>query len=104
MQTLTAFFFLHATRRWLDLSRAERAHALDTQLRPLLAAHPSVQLRYFDAEAWSAEVSDVMLWQYTDPVAFFDLVEALRDTPLWGGWFEVRQILHAIEDGYLRAA
>ena len=93
---------VRATTAWLALTPDERFAFIDATVRPLLTAHPAVSLRYFDAEAYNARVSDVMMWQTSVPAAYVAVVEGLRETPFWGTYFEVEELIPAIEDGYAR--
>jgi len=98
----TIFFLLHATPRWLALSPAARDGFVRDELRPILARHPAVRLRYFDAEAYCAATSDVLMWETDDDRAYRAVVEALRETAFWGGYFEVREIIPCVEDDFAR--
>lgn len=98
----TVFFLLQATATWLALTPHAKDAFVRERLRPLLAEHAGVRLRYFDAEAYSARASDVLMWQFHDERAYQRLVEALRETPFWGVYFEVREIVPCVEDGFAR--
>jgi Darcynin, domain of unknown function len=43
-----------------------------------------------------------MMWTVTSMDDYNSIVEALRETLFWDAYFEVRQILPAIEDQYAR--
>ncbi len=95
-------FFMHlrTTTAWLKLSPKDRFAFVGEVIRPLLAKHPKVSMRYFDAEAFSAEVSDVILWETADVMAYQAVVEDLRETMFWGTYFEVVGIVASVENGY----
>jgi Darcynin, domain of unknown function len=58
-------------------------------------------MRYFDAEAFSASCSDVMMITTSDLQQYYDFIETLRDSPMFAlPYFRVVQIVPAIEDGY----
>ncbi len=99
-QRHSIFMTLKATPAWLALPPAQRFGFLDATIRPLLAAHPAVALRYFDAEAYSAQVSDVALWETDDLAAYHSVVEALRETRFWDDYFAVVAIIPSIESGF----
>lgn len=99
---LTAFFLLKTTAAWLAQSPAERDDFVTKVLRPILARHPTVQLRYFDAEAYCARTTDVLMWSFEKTSEYHALVEELRETAFWGPYFKVRQILVCTEDGFAR--
>ena len=96
----TIFMCLHATRAWLDLEPQARFAFLDETVAPLLRKHSAVTLRFFDAEAFHAHTSDLAMWQTHDLHAYQDLVEDLRDTAFWNHYFEVRDIVPALENAY----
>jgi hypothetical protein len=100
--TINHAFFMHVrtTREWLKLPPRDRFAFLDEVIRPLLAKNPQVTMRYFDAEAFSAEVTDVLLWETADVMAYQAVVEDLRETMFWGGYFDVVAIVASVENGY----
>lgn len=96
------FVHLRALPSWLALPRARRRTLAGRHLGGALARHPAVAVRHFDAEAFSADCSDVMLAESGDPLAYYHFMEDLRDSPLLAvPYFEVVRIVPAIEDGYL---
>jgi hypothetical protein len=96
-----AFFMLVlATPEWLQLTPPARFGWLDEVIRPLLAAHPGVSMRFFDSEAFNSRYSDVLLWETSDVLAYQALVEELRETAFWGTYFEVVEIVASIENAY----
>lgn len=102
--TVRYAFFLHlrALPQWLRLPRSERGVLAQQHLLNLVPRYEGrLTLRHFDAEAFSAPCSDVMLVETADPVLHYDLMERLRDSPLiTHPYFEVLQIIPTIEDGY----
>lgn len=101
-RTYTFFMLLKTRPAWLALSRPERRAFRDRHLVPVFQRYPEVKTRYYDAEAFSARCSDVMVFEARDPRQYQFLVDALRDTPLFGApYFEVIDIVPAVEDGYL---
>lgn len=95
------FFLLRATPAWLRLSREQRRAMSAEHLAPLFAGQQAVRMRYFDAEAFSAVCSDVMMIETDDPRHHYFLMERLRDSPMFTvPYFEMEQIIPAIEDGY----
>jgi hypothetical protein len=58
-------------------------------------------MRYFDAEAFSAHCSDVMMISASDLQQYYDFVETLRDSPMFAvPYFRLVQIIPAIEEGF----
>jgi len=96
------FLLLRATPAWLRLSREQRRAKSAEHLTPLLAGNESVRMRYFDAEAFSAACSDVLMIEVDDPKHHYFFMERLRDSPMITiPYFEVEQIIPSIEDGYV---
>jgi chlorite dismutase len=97
----TLFLMLEATEAWLRLPRDERRHLSDTHVGGALQRFPALRLRYFDAEAFTADCSDVMLIEADDLTAHYDFMEMLRDSPmLTVPYFRIVRIIPAIEDGF----
>jgi hypothetical protein len=95
-------FFMHVrtTTAWLKLVPQQRFAFLDDVIRPLLKKHPNVSMRFFDAEAFSADVTDVLLWETASVMAYQAVVEDLRETAFWGTYFEVVAIVASVENAY----
>lgn len=98
----TIFMLTRATRAWLALSPPERFAEVDRLVRPVLTAHPDVKLRFFDAEWYSARVSDVMMWETSNLDSYRSVVETLREGPVWGVYFEITDILPSIENAFAK--
>lgn len=94
---LFLFMHLRATRAWLDLDTPSRRAFFRNTLQPLLSQTPQITLRYFDTEAFNADVSDLILWQTTSLASWSWLCDQLRDTLFWDHYFTVTQILPALE-------
>jgi hypothetical protein len=97
---LFVFFLLQTRPAWLAKTPTERDRFMRDTLLPLLDRRRGVKLRYFDAEAYSAAVTDVLMWQVTVEADYRALVEDLRETRFWGHYFDVLQILPTVEDGF----
>jgi hypothetical protein len=92
------FILLRATEQWLRLSREARRRLSDEHVGTALRQLPALKLRYFDAEAFSADCSDIML---TDLQQHYDFIERLRDSPLvTAPYFEFVKVVLTIEDGF----
>jgi hypothetical protein len=94
------FMLVKTTIAWLQLSAKERFEFLETAISPLLKKHPSVKMRFFDAEAFSAHYTDVLMWEAPEVKDYQFLVEELRETLFWGTYFEIVEIVPAIENAY----
>ena len=98
----TVFVHLTARPAWLALSRDDRHRVIDEEVAPALADHPQVAVRWYDAEAFNASPSDVLVATTTDLRAWNHLVERLRDTSMWSvPYFDVDAILPTVEDAYV---
>lgn len=98
----TIIITMTATPAWLTLSRAERNHFTTTILQPLFAQWSDrVQVRFFDAEAFTARCSDVAIFTTLDLKAYYFLMEQLRDTPLFAQpYFTLNDVIIGLENGY----
>jgi hypothetical protein len=96
----TVFMHVRTTVPWLALAPSDRFGWLGQEIVPILQRHPRVRLRFFDSEAFSAEITDVLMWETDDVMAYQALVEELRETQFWGHYFEIRTILPAIENAF----
>jgi hypothetical protein len=98
----SVFMLLKTTPEWLALSPQGRFAFLREDIQPILRAHPTVRLRFFDAEGFNARVSDLALWETEDLGAYQSVVEALRETAFWDRYFGVQEIIPALENAYAR--
>jgi hypothetical protein len=96
----TIFMLVKTTNVWLALSPPERFAFLDTDINPILQAHPLVKMRFFDAEAFNSRVTDVILWETSDLGQYSSVVERLRESRFWGLYFEVVEIIPGVENAY----
>ncbi len=95
------FILLQATDAWLRLQRTERNALTARHVAGSLARYPALRLRYFDAEAFSANCSDLILIETDDLTQYYDFMETLRDSPLIAApYFEIVQIIPSIEEGF----
>lgn len=99
-QPYSIFMLLKTTSTWLSLSPDQRFAFLETDIRPILKAHPEVKMRFFDTEGFNSRVTDVMIWETEDLSAYQAVVEALRESDFWDTYFEIVEILPGIENGY----
>jgi Darcynin, domain of unknown function len=96
----TIFVFLRALPAWLALPREQRRALAEANVAAALKGS-GVALRHFDAEAFTAICSDISLFEADDLIAFYAVMERLRDSVLFTKpYFELVQIIPAIEDGF----
>ncbi|EPS2709483.1 darcynin family protein [Cronobacter turicensis] len=101
-ETVTLFMLVKANRRWLDASADERQRNIATHLAPLLSQYQgALRLRYFDTEFYSARISDIWMWEAESHAVWQAFTEALRDTPFWNDFFEIKEILQGVEAQHL---
>lgn len=102
MQTRYAFFIqLKALPTWLRLSRDRRRQVADACLGAAMGRCPSLRVRHFDAEAFCAPCTDLMLVETTEPREHYAFMEHLRDSALLTEpYFDVLAIIPTIEEGY----
>ena len=93
---------LKYSKDWLVMSRDERNRFNERNVVPILTRyHGKVGARFFDAEAFSAEASDFVLFEFNDPKNYYFLMEELRDSELFTKeLLTIKGILMGIEDGY----
>ncbi|MCV2367854.1 darcynin family protein [Roseateles oligotrophus] len=97
----TCFMLVNALPAWLRLSRGQRAEVFAQEVLSLLPQHPGIQMRHFDAEAYSAVCSDVLMLQVPDTKALHFFIEGLRDSAIYTTpYFEIVHIIPTWEDGY----
>lgn len=96
----TIFMFVRTTPAWLALSPPERFAMIRRHVSPVLEAHRGVSMRYFDSEWYSARITDIMVWEASDLAIYRSAVEALRETPIWDVYFQITEIVPAIENAY----
>jgi hypothetical protein len=101
--TFTVFMHVKTTQAWLALSPERRFAFLGETIEPILGKHRAVRMRFFDTEFYSAEVTDVIVWETKDLAQYQSIIEALRETPFWGQYFEVVSILPGVENAYADA-
>jgi Darcynin, domain of unknown function len=101
-RSINHVFFMHVrtTNEWLALTPKDRFAFLENVVRPLLARHPQVTMRFFDSEGFCASVTDVVMWESPEVMAYQAVVEELRETKFWGTYFDVVQIIASIENAY----
>lgn len=61
----------------------------------------TVSFRFYDAEAFNARISDVLVITADSPQAYYFTIERLRDTPLIAErYFRIVEIVPAYENGF----
>jgi hypothetical protein len=98
----TVFVLYRALPAWLALSRSQREAFFARKAAPILAKYEAeVEVRLFDAEAFHAQVSDVMTITCNDLRAYYFFMEALRDTELFSKpYIELKDVIISLENGF----
>ena len=99
--TYTVFVLYQALPAWLTLSRPQRGAFFARKATPVFARYAKeVQVRLFDAEAFHAQVSNVMVISCNDLNNYYFFMEALRDTELFSKpYIELKDVIISREDG-----
>ena len=102
MKTLvfTIFLMLQTQGPWLDKSPEERFAFLETTVKPILMKHPDVSMRFYDSEFYNSRVTDVAVLETANLDSYHSFVEDLRETPFWGRYFDVVEVIPAVENAY----
>jgi hypothetical protein len=96
----TFFMLVKTTTIWLQFDMQQRFDFLEDTIKPILKKHPAVKMRFFDSEAFSGRFTDVLMWETTAVKDYQSLIEDLRQTLFWGTYFEIIEIVPAIENAY----
>jgi hypothetical protein len=96
----TIFMLVKTTAEWLKLKPSERIEFARNLLEPLLQKYASVKMRFFDGEAFNARVTDILVWETSDLKQYEYLVENLRESLFWETYFEIVEIIPAVENAY----
>ncbi|MBT9384012.1 hypothetical protein KM176_09100 [Pseudooceanicola sp. CBS1P-1] len=95
--TQTYFLLLTALPAFLAIPRTRR----DAAAWEAVAASGLTGVRFFDAEAFSARCSDVMMVEGMTPEAFHRAIEHLRDGPVFTTpWFRLEDVVVTLENGH----
>src|ERR1700743_1815216 len=98
---VTVFMLVKTTPEWLGFNVDRRFAELAQHVEPVLKKHAErVRLRFYDVEFYSARVTDMWVWEVAEHHAYELVVEALRETPFWDRFFQIVEILPAVENAY----
>jgi hypothetical protein len=94
------FMLVKTTTTWLQIPVKERFEFQKQIIAPILEKYPSVKMRFFDSEAFSGHFTDVLMWETSEIKDYQFLIEELRETLFWGTYFEIIEIIPAIEQQF----
>src|SRR5579875_1986315 len=101
--SLTVFMLVKTQPVWLEFPVAKRFAEGDKYLKPILQKHAgTVTLRMFDTEFYATRVTDLWIWETTSRHAYELVVEELRETPFWDNYFNIVELLPAVENAAAR--
>lgn len=96
----TVFMMVRTMPTWLALSRKRRSEIADKAFETALA-DTGVQMRYYDAEAFTASCTDIMVFDTDDLDAYYFAIERLRDSEIFTvPYFEVVEVILTKQDGF----
>jgi Darcynin, domain of unknown function len=104
LRSFHIFVLVKTTRHWLDLKVEQRHAFLEGEMRPLLRQRPELRVRWFEPEFFTTRASDILLCETEDLSAWAWFCDQLRDTRFWDHYFDVVDILPAVEANYFAAA
>ena len=99
--TFHIFVMVRTTRHWLDLKTEQRHAFLQEEIIPLLRRRPELKIRWFEPEAFSTRATDIMICETRDLSAWAWFCDHLRETRFWDHYFDVLDIMPALEGNYL---
>ena len=100
MKPYTIFMLVKTSNDWLKLKPAERFEFIGKTIKPILDKRPAVKMRFYDAEAYNSRSSDVIVWETIELKEYEYLVEELRESLFWGSYFEIVELILAVENAY----
>ncbi|WP_457971366.1 darcynin family protein [Acinetobacter calcoaceticus] len=86
----------------MALAREKRAEFSAQKLEPIFKKYPTVKVQWYDVEAFSAKASDIAVFETKSLQDYYFVVDAIRDSEFCTvPYFELVEIIPAIEDGYV---
>lgn len=86
----------------LFLPREKRAEFSTQKLEPTFEKYPTVKVRWYDVEAFSAKATDIAVFETTPLQDYYFVIDAIRDSEFCTvPYFEFVEIIPAIENGYV---
>lgn len=102
-EPLTVFMLVKTRPVWLEFPVDKRFAEGDKYLKPILQKHAGIiSLRMFDTEFYATRVTDLWMWEASSRHSYELVVEELRETPFWDNYFDIVELLPAIENAAAR--
>ncbi len=90
-----------ATRHWLSLPRDRRYQFTRQILNPIFEKYDSVCVRFYDVEAFTAQCSDIAVFETEKLQDYYFLIDAIRDTEIFTlPYFEFVEVIPGIQGGF----
>ncbi|MBX9705668.1 MAG: Darcynin 1 [Gammaproteobacteria bacterium] len=97
----TLFLLVRANSNWLALTRQQRGKLFADHVMHHLQNQTKIHMRYFDAEAFHAKISDIIVIETSDLKCYYFWMEALRDSPIFAeNYFTLIDVIPSIENGF----
>lgn len=101
-RTRTFFMLLKATHRWRGLEHDGQRAVFDAALQAVFNGFPDLRMRRFDASAFHARCTHVIVWELAhgaDLWQYEAAIEALHGQPFFGApLFEIVDVIPGTED------
>jgi hypothetical protein len=94
----TIFVQVKTRDAWLALTPQDRLSYIGKNVFPLLARNQAIKVRFFDAEFYTARISDMMVVETTDLRQYERFIDGLRDQEFWHKYFDVLDIFMTTEN------
>ncbi|MFE1601763.1 darcynin family protein [Methylobacterium sp. ID0610] len=102
-ETLSIFMLVKTSPEWLGFPVPTRFAHLRKDLQPIIRKYADrVTFRWYDAEFYTTRLTDLWLIEAKSSHDYEMMVEELRETPLWDRYFQIVEIIPAIENAYAR--
>lgn len=100
----TILILYRATNHWLSLTRNERKDIFEKEIQPILLRYQSsLQIEFYDSEAFHARISDFIKVESTDLKQYYFFIEELRDTAFFSvPYIELQDIVMGIQNGFVQ--
>jgi hypothetical protein len=98
----TIVLLANATPQWMSLSREDRDQFVETEIRAILEKFKSsCRVRLFDSDFTHATVSDFMIIETDDLMAFGYLMGYLRESKTFAApFFTVRELVVGVDNNF----
>jgi len=98
----TILLLVNATSSWLSLSRTQRDHFVENELRPILTKYSrSCTISLFDCDFTNPNVSDFMIVETEDLKEFGFMMGYLRESKTFATpYFEIKELIVGVPNNF----